>query len=231
MAEDFLLIGRTLEEYRHMFALEPAEVVRPTILDCAAGPSSFAAEATTLGADVTGVDPAYARPLADLQAECVSAVDRTAEQLAEKRDRFEWGFYGDVDTRIRLLRAASERFIADAARSPGRYVAGALPSLPFERDAFDLVLCAHFLFLYDDRLSRPFHVAAARELARVAANGVRLFPLVALNFERSGCVDDVVAALRADGLSAEVEPVPFEFQPGATAMLRVSDTEGYVGGT
>lgn len=227
--EDFLSIGRTFEEYRRLFAIDVADVVAGPVLDCAAGPSSFAAVASAVGAEVTAVDPVYARPLDELEAECAAAVERTEAQLREKRDRFEWEFYGDLEARCRLLRAAYERFLADYARNPDRYVGAGLPALPFESNAFDLVLSAHFLFLYDDRLSLAFHVAACRELARVASGEVRIFPLVALDYEPSAYVEDVVSALREDGLTAGPVEVPFEFQPGATEALVVSDVSDYAG--
>lgn len=46
--------------------------------------------------------------------------------------------------------AALERFAADFRRRSGesRYVAGALPELPFDGQAFDLMLSANFLMVY-----------------------------------------------------------------------------------
>ena len=64
---------------------------------------------------------------------------------------------------------------------PERYVAGGLPDLPFEADSADLALVANLLFVYDDRLDREFHAAALRELARVAREEVRVFPLASLD--------------------------------------------------
>lgn len=42
-------------------------------------------------------------------------------------------------------------------------------------------------------------------------------------------VDEVIETLLVDGVTAERVQVPFEFQPGATEMLRVSDVTGYDG--
>lgn len=154
---------------------------------------------------------ALAAPLAD-------AVERTVAQLREKRDLFVWDYYGDPETRGRFQRAAAERFLADYAAHPGRYVVGALPELPLADDTADLALVGNLLFLYDDRLDGAFHEAALRELARVAAE-VRVFPLASLDGERSGLVAPVVGALRAEGFAAGTRSVPYEFQPGATEML------------
>jgi hypothetical protein len=134
-----------------------------------------------------------------------------------------------VETRGRYLRAASERFLADYARHPGRYVAAVLPRLPFATDAFDLVLSEDFLFLYDDRFDLAFHREALRELARVAGGEVRVFPLAALDRERSAFVEPAAADRRESGLTVDHRRVPYEFQPGATEMLVVSGVEGYCG--
>ncbi len=72
--------------------------------------------------------------------------------------------------------AAMENFLADyeAGKAAGRYIEGVLPSLPFADDSFDLALCSHLLFLYSEQLDADFHIAAVRELLRVARD-VRIF--------------------------------------------------------
>lgn len=218
---NYLFIGRTFTEYTWLFDLDPAALAGRSVLDCPGGPSSFAAVAGALGADVTAVDPMYERSMATLETEALDAVERNVAQLAEKRDLFVWDVYGDVATRGRYLRAAAQRFLADFASHPGRYAAAGLPVLPFADDAFDLALSANFLFLYDDRLDLADHVAGLRELARVARE-VRVFPLAGLDRERSELVAPAVERLRADGLSVTFREVPYEFQPGATTMLVVA---------
>ena len=54
---------------------------------------------------------------------------------------------------------------------------GALPRLPFFDGAFDLVLCAHLLFIYARRFDFAWHLAACQELVRVSAGEVRLHPV------------------------------------------------------
>lgn len=217
--EGFAFIGRTFGEYCRLFDLEWATFARGPILDCAGGPSSFAAVASTL-TPVTAVDPRYGPPVATLEAACRRGVADTRDQLREKADAFVWDVYGDVETRVRYLEAATRRFLADYGHEPGRYVRARLPSLPLDRDAFAVALCGNFLFLYDDRLDLSLHVAALRELARVARE-VRVFPLHGLDGDRSPYVDPAVEHLADRGLVARIEPVPYEFQPGATEMLVV----------
>jgi len=221
VADDFLTIGRTFAEYRRMFDLTAADLAAKVILDCGGGAGAFTATAAELAAEAVAVDPLYGPPPDALEPELDAAIEYNVDQLREKRDLFVWEFYGDVDTRGQYLRAAAERFLADYATHSERYVAGRLPDLPFEADSADLALVANLLFVYDDRLDREFHASALRELARVARDEVRVFPLASLDRTRSAFVEPVTEALRADGHAVSLREVPYEFQPGATEMLVV----------
>lgn len=118
--------------------------------------------------------------------------------------------------------AAMHRFLRDypAGVTERRYVEAALPALPFADRSFDLALCSHFLFLYSDQLDLEFHLDALREMLRVAAE-VRVFPLLQIGGAPSPHLTGAVAALRAEGIEATVEPVPYEFQRGGNRMLRL----------
>ncbi|XVH33293.1 hypothetical protein ACNS7O_14865 (plasmid) [Haloferacaceae archaeon DSL9] len=137
---------------------------------------------------------------------------------------FNWGFYGDVEGRKQLLNEAYETFIDDYAegRKQGRYIHAELPKLPFEADSFSVVLSAHFLFLYSDRLDYDFHLSTLRELTRVASEQVRIFPLVGLDTAKYGRLDDIIQELTEDGHIVDLVEVPFEFQQGAGEMLVIS---------
>ncbi|GAB3683401.1 SAM-dependent methyltransferase [Salinarchaeum chitinilyticum] len=217
--------GRTFEEYCELFDLDGRDLVGRRILDCPGGPGSFTAAAARIGSDAVAADPVYGPPVEKLDRRCSGAIDEIVEQVRGKTDFFDWSFYGDVDTRERYARAAATRFLADYARSPDRYVDAALPSLPFEDGAFDLVCSANLLFLYDDRFDRDFHRDAALELARVTAAECRIAGLQSLDAERSVFVEPVVEALRGAGCSVECRDVEYRFQPGPTEVLVVTDVE------
>src|SRR5207247_3221456 len=57
-----VLLGRTFEEYRRYFLLEPDDLIGKRVLDVAGGVSSFCAEANKLGMKVTSFDPIYSLP-------------------------------------------------------------------------------------------------------------------------------------------------------------------------
>lgn len=99
-----------------------------------------------------------------------------------------------------------------------------LPTLPFPDASFDLALCSHLLFLYSAQLDWAFHRGAVLELARVS-HEVRIFPLLALDGQRSPHVDATVAALLEAGCDVSIEAVPHEFQRGGDQMMRARRRE------
>jgi hypothetical protein len=222
--DEFAVIGRTFAEYRHVFDLDPDGLVGETVLDCPAGVGSFVAEATDRGIQAVGADVLYDTPPTLLARRSRHDFHDTVRQVREKRDLFVWNYYEDVAARRARLRDAHERFLRDyeTGRSEGRYLPARLPHLPFPDDSFPLVLSAHLLFLYADRLSHEFHREALDELCRVSSDEVRVFPLVGLDTEPYDGLDGTLADLRDAGHEATIESVPFEFQQGATEMLRVS---------
>jgi SAM-dependent methyltransferase len=212
--------GRRLDEYQAFFALDGcARLGR--VLDVGAGPSSFAAEACALGAEVIAVDPIYGLD-ADTIRGCFDATSGDIRAgLARARHRFVWTRYGSPEDLVAIRRGALERFLDDYARHQGsRYLRAALPSLPFADGAFALALSSHLLFLYSDDLDADLHLASMRELLRVAAE-VRAFPLLDLDGNPSRHLAFVCEALEREGHRCETVPVQFEFQAGATRMLCV----------
>ncbi|WP_224333708.1 class I SAM-dependent methyltransferase [Haloprofundus halobius] len=219
--EGFAFIGRTFDEYRRMFDLDVDALDGRRVLDCPGGSCSFAAEAAARGVDAVAVDPLYAADVESLVARGRDDVERAASALSEVERLYRWTFYDDPDDVADYRRAALERFRLDACANPGRYVAARLPSLPFADDSFSLVLSAHLLFLYDDRLDAAFHRAALSELLRVARDELRVFPLSGFDATRSARLDDALETLEANGYDATVEDVPFEFQRDANELLRI----------
>jgi hypothetical protein len=215
--------GRSFDEYRGMFALGDGDL-GGRILGCADGPASFNAEARERGLRVVSCDPLYDHDAARIEARVAATREDMLRQLRAARAEYVWRAFRSPEQLAEARVAAARRFLADldSGARAGRYVAGALPRLPFPDHAFDLALCSHFLFLYSAQLSLDFHLAALRELCRVARE-VRVFPLQDLARARSPHLEPVLAGLRAAGLVARVEPVPYEFQRGATEMLRVLD--------
>ena len=214
--------GRSFDEYRHMFALTERDL-QSTIVGCADGPASFNAEATERGMTVVSCDPLYGLTASQIQDRITATSHEVLEQARRNADDFVWETIRSVEELGRVRMDAMRRFLQDydAGRDERRYIDAELPVLPFPDGSFDLALCANFLFLYAGHLDERFHLAAVREMCRVATE-VRIFPLLALGNRPSPFVDPVVDALRQAGYSAAIEAVPYEFQKGGNQMLRIT---------
>jgi SAM-dependent methyltransferase len=211
-----LVTSRSYAEYRAMFDLTALPV---SVLDCCAGGSGFTAAACASGVDAVAADPAYEFPDAEL-AEAVRAGTSSGAGIVDRfPGDFVWNWYGDRGQRDRIRAEAAEVFLADRAAHPERYIAASLPDLPFPDGRFELALCSHLLFTWSDRLDAAWHLAALRELARVAAE-VRVFPLVVQgNGAPVRFLDQIRRQLAAEGVGSDVRKVPYEFQRGADEML------------
>jgi hypothetical protein len=217
-----LISSRSFTEYLAMFGLDSTDLVGRTVVDVAAGGSDFVASASALGAKAVAVDAAYAVD-ADLLAAQLADNTGTGLSIVDHHpDRFTWQWYGDRATRDEMRRDAAQRFTIDRLSSPGHYLAGTLPRLPFRDAAADLVLSSHLLFTWSDVLDRDWHRDAIIELARIAAQ-VRIFPLVVQGTgDPIAWLPDLYDELRDLGLVAEERQVAYEFQTGADQMLVVS---------
>jgi hypothetical protein len=217
--------GRSFEEYRHMFALTDAEL-GGTVLGCGDGPASFNAEATALGHRVVSCDPLYVFTAGAIARRVQECYDVVIAQVKKNPDGFVWSYFRDPDHLGECRLAAVRRFLADfeTGKREGRYVAAALPTLPFRDGRFALAVVSHLLFLYSEQLDLDFHLAAVEELVRVAQE-VRVFPLLGLDRQWSRHVGPVCDHLTRAGFAVEVVAVEYEFQRAedhaGNRMLRV----------
>jgi hypothetical protein len=213
--------GRTLAEYAQFFALDPNTLRGRSVLDVAAGPSSFTAEACRRGADAVAVDPLYGCTPATLAAHVQIDYRRMLDQMRAKPQLLRFRSFGSIEEAEVSRRLAAERFLADYEQHfvHNRYLGAALPLLPFLDCAFDLVLCAHLLFVYEKRFDFEFHLEACQELVRVSRNEVRIHPVVGLGGKPYRELDCLCAALREKDIASEIVPVEYEFFAGTDTML------------
>jgi len=219
--DDVVPFGRSLAEYRAMFALTDADLDTP-IAGIADGPASFNAEMTGLGGRVVSIDPLYAFRVEEIERRFHAVVDDVIAQVEASPDDWVWQFHASPRALKAHRVAVLRRFAADyeKGRAEGRYVAGSLPRLDLADGAFGLALCSHFLFLYSDQLDLGFHRRALAEMLRIAPE-VRIFPLLTLARERSPHVQPLIGELAAAGLEARIERVDYELQRGGDEMLRI----------
>ena len=216
-----VLLGRTLEEYCHYFALKSQALQEMKILDLASGVSSFTAEAAALGCSVTAADPIYAFSPEEIGARCGPDLDFVYDAI-QHLSVYRWNWY-ESPQRMRMLRErACTTFLEDfRKRNHSRYVAASLPSLPFRDAQFDLCLVSYFLFAYQDQLTYEFHRDSIREVMRVTRGEARIYPLVTFEARRSEYLDRLLADHDLRDLKFAEISTEFEFLAGSNSYLSV----------
>jgi SAM-dependent methyltransferase len=213
-----VLLGRTFEEYRRYFLLEPEELIGKTVLDVAGGVSSFCAEANNLGIKVTAFDPIYSlsrKKIRERSDPDLESVYRTIGLVPTYR----WGFYKNPDYMRALRERASAIFFSDFKIHPQRYVAGELPRLPFDDGKFDLTLVSYLLFAYQDRFDYEFHRDSILEIMRVTRGEARIYPTVTFEAQPS----EYVPMLQSDPVLQ-----PFEFTETETDFEFLVNSNSYL---
>jgi hypothetical protein len=215
-----VLLGRTFEEYRRYFLLEPEKLVGKRVLDVAGGVSSFCAEANERGIHVTSFDPIYSLPPEKIRERSEPDLESVYRAIGNV-PTYRWGYYENPEYMRELRKRASTIFLSDYNTHPERYVAGELPRLSFADAKFDLTLVSYFLFAYQDRLSYEFHRDSVLEIMRVARDEARIYPTVTFEAQPS----DYVPMLRSDPALKRFEfaeiKTDFEFLVNSNSFLRV----------
>ncbi len=213
--------GRNFDEYSSMFGLT-SDDLRGRILDCGGGPASFNAQATARGVAVVSCDPLYQFTREQIDGRITDVYPLLLREMHLNHHTFVWDTLISPEHVGEVRMAAMRAFLADydAGTAEGRYLNASLPSLPFSEGAFDLALSSHLLFLYSAALSLDFHVMAICEMLRVARE-VRIYPLTQMGGGPSTLVEPVIAALTGAGFRAERVPTAYQFQRGATEVLRI----------
>ncbi|QIW10778.1 SAM-dependent methyltransferase [Francisella sp. LA112445] len=216
--------GRSLEEYKQMFLLSENDL-KSKILGCGDGPSSFNYEATSLGGNITSIDPTYKFSEKDIKQRIIETSNEVMEQLRINKDKYVWKNIESIDALYDIRMKSMDNFLRDYERgkSEGRYIYNTLPDLSsFADKSFDIVLCSHFLFLYSEQLDLDFHIKSILEMCRLAKSEVKIFPILDLESNRSKHLDKVLEVLDKNNYKYSIEKSSYEFQRNANQMLRIS---------
>ncbi len=216
---ELAITPRPLNDYRDMFLITDADLIAGPILDCPAGASPFGAQVRARGGTVISVDPAYSTSRAEIIARTRADVVRIAQWLSDYPDQFDWSYLGSVDSTVRKWEAAIEEFAADYRADGERYVAAALPALPFPDGYFRLALSSHLLFCYPEYFDFDSHVSGLLELIRVTYDEVRVFPLVDTAARPYPRLDDVRSVLAGHGVTTEVQVAACAYILGGDRLL------------
>lgn len=216
-----VLLGRTFEEYRRYFLLEPEKLLGRRVLDVAGGVSSFCAEANACGIHVTSFDPIYSMSPEQIIARSEPDLESVYQNIG-RVPTYRWGFYKNPEYMRELRKRAFTIFLSDYKTHPERYVAGELPKLPFANGAFDLTLVSYFLFAYQDRLGYDFHRESIIEIMRVTRDEARIYPTVTFEAQPSEYVPMLQSDPALTGFQFTEIKTDFEFLVNSNFFLRVT---------
>jgi hypothetical protein len=215
--------GRSYEEYIRMFNLSEADLGKK-ILGCGDGPASFNAIMHQNGNKMISLDPIYQFSKDQIKSRISETFDIVISQTKENQDKFNWNIIKSVEELGAVRMAAMEEFLADynPGKVEGRYVFGELPELPdkIRNTSFDLILCAHFLFLYTNNLSLEFHINSIKAMSQVGRE-IRIFPVLDVNSQVSTYIEPVKEYMDSIGWIAEEVKVNYEFQKDGNHMLKL----------
>ena len=216
-----VLLGRTFEEYRRYFLLNPDHLVGKRVLDVAGGVSSFCAEGNELGIKVTAFDPIYSMPAQKIRERSEPDLESVYQTIG-RVPTYRWGFYENPDY-MRVLRArASAIFFSDYKIHPERYIAGQLPRLPFADAEFDLTLVSYLLFAYQDRFDYEFHRDSILEIMRVTRGEAKIYPTVTFEAQPSEYIPMLQSDPMLGGFGFEEIKTDFEFLVNSNSFLKVA---------
>jgi hypothetical protein len=216
-----VLLGRTFEEYRRYFLVEPDDLTASKVLDVAAGVSSFCAEANNLRIRATAFDPIYSLSIQKIRERSELDLNLFTDRLDSCR-RVAWSFYKNPEYMCTFREGTSVIFFSDYNSHPERYMAGKLPRLPFYGDKFDLTLVSYLLFAYQDRFDYEFHRDSIPEIMRVTRGEARVYPTVMFEAQAS----EYIPMLRSDAALRQFAfteiKTGFEFLVNSNSFLRVA---------
>jgi hypothetical protein len=101
--------GRSLAEYRRMFALSDADL-ELRILGCADGPASFNAESTQRGTAVISIDPLYRLDSTRIRDRIAATYGEMLEQAKRNSQQFAWDTIQSVEELGQIRMQAMQAF-------------------------------------------------------------------------------------------------------------------------
>lgn len=219
--DDIVLIGRTFKEYYKMFEL--GEMSKDNkILDAASGVSSFCAEASLKGYDVTAADRIYGVSSSEIEKKCARDLEIVLEKLPDVKDSYKWDYFKDIVALEKNRKSAYMDFIADyKEKGNSVYIDVEFPETPFEDNQFTVSLVSHFLFLYDEHLDYEFHKKTISEMIRITSDEIRIFPVVNLRYKKSLFVDKLMKDPEFPNYEMEIKKVDYEFLKNGNEMLKI----------
>jgi hypothetical protein len=217
---------RSYTEYEKMFVLKEEDLQQGVILDIAAGASSFTAAAKSKGIKAFAADPLYLKSIPEMAEFGRNEINVSTEKLANLTQTFDWSYYGSPELHRENRLRSLDVFMEDYAKvdAVDTYLSSALPELPFASGTFSLVLCSHFLFLYQEQFDYNFHINAVIEMLRLCQVGgqIRIYPIFDFKGLPFPNLEKLKSQIGEHGAIAELAPSELPFIPGSTHYLKIS---------
>jgi hypothetical protein len=220
--KNIALIGRTFEEYYRMFDLGnlPAN---ENILDVASGVSSFCAEASLKGYNVTASDRIYTSSPLEIEKKCRQDLDEVIKQMPGLVELFTWNFFKDIRALRTQRKKAYKSFIEDFKKNKSKtYIPVEYPATDFIDNQFTISLVSHLLFLYEDHINYDLHNKIILELLRITSKEIRIFPLVNLKGKKSLFVDSILQDQDFGRCQISIKKVNYEFMKNGNEMMTIT---------
>jgi ubiquinone/menaquinone biosynthesis C-methylase UbiE len=216
---------RSFTEYEKMFVLEKEILDQGVILDIAAGASSFTATVKSKGLQAYAADPLYRKSIAEMAEYGRNEITISTDKLAKLTETFDWSYYGNIERHRENRLSSLDVFMEDYAKADAKatYYPSALPELPFATNTFSLVLCSHFLFLYQEQFDYAFHLNAIMEMYRVCQVGgqIRIYPVYDLKGMPYSYLEQLINHMKELGALVELRASQLPFLPGSTHFLNI----------
>lgn len=173
MFSKIVTTSRTSSDYLEMFQLQKSSLPRD-ILSIADGFSSFQAENKHL--KIISIDPIYRQSPIEMEKIFLQSYQEIQDRIRNGELNYNQEKYPTLEILLKNRQHSFQIFLTDFIRKREvSYLSEALPSLSFSSKSFDLCLCSHFLFIYDEFFDENFHLQSLLELTRVSRE-VRIFP-------------------------------------------------------
>jgi hypothetical protein len=216
---------RSFAEYEKMFVLKKEDLEQGVILDIASGASSFTAVAKSQGIKAYAVDPLYQKTIPEMAEHGRNEITISTDKLAKLTNKFDWTYYGNLELHQEIRLRSLDVFLEDYSKADAghTYKSSALPQLPFPSNTFSLVLCSHFLFLYQEQFDYSFHILAVTEMLRTCQKGgqIRIYPVFDLKGVIYPNLERLMSQIQEQGALAELIASELPFILGSTHYLNI----------
>lgn len=171
--------------------------------------------------NVEACDIAYIFNASELYNKGKDDLNHTIEKMQLSKSNYSWSYFENINHLKKHRIQALKNCVYDMKRHPKSYKVASLPKIPYGDNEFDILLSAHFLFMYADHFDYRFHKQTINEMLRVTKNEIRIFPIVNLKGERYEKLDEITNYLAKLGCKTEEVKVDYEFQANANTMLKI----------